>query len=792
MSYLDPPRIPGTPALNLGVLFPIFVVLLEAATGLCAGVLFDPLPTAGHVVVVLLVPAINFALWMAARREGEEPHHVGTLIVAGGAATTIAAIYSLMMLPILPFALVAILFVGIGLLPFAPVLAMIVACRLTGALAAHHDHVLRRGFAGAALGFCILLLVDTPSAATQLAVTWSLRGGAEATRGVALMRAIGDEDALLRLCYEDNRVANGPLTFALSSWRTGLFSGDSGTSTAAARELYFRATGQPFNHAERPRSRHDTRFMWDEDRGGEQVAGRVRDLSLASSRLDASIASQDNLAYFEWTMEFANASAIQQEARLALGLPEGAVVSRATLWVNGEPREASIAGRGAARQAYQNVVSASRDPLLVTTDGAGRALVQAFPVQPGSSLKLRVGVTAPLEIAADGRRKVALPAIVERNFNVADSLHHAVWIEGDGPLSANGAPFARDHLADGDTRMRGSIVDAMLQARGIRILAPQIAAPVQKIATLSATAKEPAISVVQSIDRQQITPPRTLAFLLDGSAANRPAALALRTALDRITAGQSVALVIADEEPVIVPAAPWSSAQRDRIRHAIDATSFTGGKDNAPALARALELAGEASSTLIWVHGPQPVSFNASRATIQQVLDRQTLLPRLIRYQPANWPAFTIEGESWFDTAQSVQPSGNMALDLASLVSDAAYAGARWKVARRPATAADAALPVGSSHILRLWAADEIAALPSAAGKARDDAITLAHRLNIVTPVSGAVVLETDKDYKEAGLPVPPAGDVPTLPEPGTWALLLIVFLLLAWMRKRLPRGVAI
>lgn len=44
----------------------------------------------------------------------------------------------------------------------------------------------------------------------------------------------------------------------------------------------------------------------------------------------------------------------------------------------------------------------------------------------------------------------------------------------------------------------------------------------------------------------------------------------------------------------------------------------------------------------------------------------------------------------------------------------------------------------------------------------------------LVTPVSGAVVLETQQQYVPTGLtPVDPQ-TVPAIPEPGTWALLAL------------------
>ena len=83
------------------------------------------------------------------------------------------------------------------------------------------------------------------------------------------------------------------------------------------------------------------------------------------------------------------------EARLQLALPPGGVVSRATLWVNGEEREAAYGGRGEVRAAYQRVaVQQRRDPLLVTTKGADRVLAQAFPVpRNGGTIKFKIGIT---------------------------------------------------------------------------------------------------------------------------------------------------------------------------------------------------------------------------------------------------------------------------------------------------------------------------------------------------------------------------------------------------------------
>lgn len=779
MSYTEPPP-PGPALLVFGVILPLVTLLVELATGLCAGAFFDPIPTWGHALVVLAVPAINYALWRAARRDRPGSPW---LMASAGAATVVAFAYALVFLPILPISLIGILFLGLGLLPFAPALAMVTSIKLAGRLVGEDGRDLRRWLGGAVAGLAALILVDLPSTATYLAVGWA--GGDEASvrRGTALMRAAGDESMLLRLCYGEGGRATGLASFVLSTWAEGSFAGSVSTSSTA-RELYYRATGKPFNAVERPRrgGGEGWRFGFDEDRGGANVGGRAEGLSLSASRLDGSVAAADSLAYLEWTALFANRSDSQQEARMTLALPPGAVASRATLWVNGEPREASVAGRGEARAAYEAVVSNRRDPLLVTTDGAGRLRVQAFPVPPGQSLKLRIGLTIPLDIAPDGGRSFALPAIAERNFEPGADLRHDIWIEGDGPLGASLPGPGPRMLPSGESRLRVAIGDGDL-ARRPRIIAGPIRAPATRTATVPAATGQPALTVVQTIARVRAPRPSSLILLLDASAANRRAAGGLGKALGALPPGLPVGLFIAAETPRAVAPAPWSPDQRSRMLQALADTSFGGGQDNLPALADAVAASAGPDPVLVWIHGPQPVAFARSGARLEQILERSRELPRLVRYQAETGPLFAVAGHPWFETARVVPPTGEAAADLAALLDRLTGNGESWQVTR--ALAAGPPGPASSVHIARLWGADRLATTADAKGHERVQAIALAHRLNIVTPVSGAVVLETDADYKRSGLAVPGSGDVPTVPEPATWALIAIVAALLAWQLRR-------
>jgi len=63
-----------------------------------------------------------------------------------------------------------------------------------------------------------------------------------------------------------------------------------------------------------------------------------------------------------------------------------------------------------------------------------------------------------------------------------------------------------------------------------------------------------------------------------------------------------------------------------------------------------------------------------------------------------------------------------------------------------------------------------------------DEATSLAVRYQLVTPVSGAVVLETAEQYRAAGLQPVDAGTVPTIPEPEMVALLIVAGAFLIWL----------
>jgi hypothetical protein len=75
------------------------------------------------------------------------------------------------------------------------------------------------------------------------------------------------------------------------------------------------------------------------------------------------------------------------------------------------------------------------------------------------------------------------------------------------------------------------------------------------------------------------------------------------------------------------------------------------------------------------------------------------------------------------------------------------------------------------------------------AARKTTETVELGMRYPLVTPVSGAVVLETKQQYQRAGLTPSDPATVPTIPEPSTWLLVVAAFSVLACARQRHVRA---
>jgi hypothetical protein len=802
-----PAPLPGGTYLSVGVIWPAAVIAIELATRMCAEAFFDPMPTLWHALAIALVPATNLLLWRRLRQPPAAGQSAGEggargadrwLVFASGATIAIAGFYALIFLPVLPMAIIAIIMV-IGLLPMAPFASFVVAVQLTSQLRARLAPVrLGRLLAGGiAAGLALLLALDVPAAATRLGLTWATSSEAsERERGLALLRTLGDHDLLLRLCYNSTGRPSGLLSALVMFGGNGLLEPERqriAQSPAEVREVYYRVTGKAFNAQPAPfRASRLGDFAFDADHGGTEVGGRIKGLDIVSSRMDVSVAGNDAVAYIEWIFEFRNTSAVDREARLAIALPPGGVVSRATLWVNGEEKEGAYGGRGEVRAAYQKVaVVQRRDPLLVTTRGADRLLAQAFPVgRNGGTIKFKIGITAPLELIEAGKARLVLPAVFDRNFSFPKDVGHSVWIESRQPLAAAAKGLAATRVEGGLFRVAGTLGDADLARTRPVVTVERDTGTGPVVAQLGEG--EAVIQEVASAPPK----PGALMLVVDGSARMRTTAPQLAAALRGLPPTARVGLIVAAEPLRRVALAPASEAHKARLARLLGEVAYVGGQDNGPALAEALlALESETDARLLWVHGPQPVPFRRSAARIEQATERLARLPEIVLYAVDPGPNELLPDRPWGWSARLLPRIASPESDLAAFFARELGAAPR-PVLRRSVAEPDKAgegTPKGSDHIARLWAKERIDALIRDKGGSRADAVALAVKYRLVTPVSGVVVLETKKQYDDSRLTPVAQATVPTIPEPHEWALMLMACLALGWLawRSRRQRAMA-
>lgn len=772
---------PGAGLLFIAVILPALTLFIEATTHFCAGAFFDPIPSWWHALAIFSVPVINGITWHQLRME--EGVQIARLNWMNAAVVTIAGLYAIIFLPLMLFGVIFVIYFGLGLLPCAPILAFAGSWRLRWHLNRHARRTGRTRLGGLAIGMLVgvaaVLLPDLPNAITKTAMQFAdSEDPLVSQRGVNVLRRIGHQETMLRTCYDRSR--------RYTDFAAMLISPDDRLTQEEARKIFFRVTGRPFNSVPPPElfmkggrwNAMNDNFTWDFDSGlgGEAVAGRVKGLSLISSRMDTLVVSDEALSYTEWILEFKNVSPRQREARLQIALPADGVVSRLTLWVNGEEREAAFAGRSQVRKAYQKVaVEQRKDPVLVTTSGPDRVMMQCFPVPPnGETMKVRIGVTAPLVLDGPQTGLAFWPRIIERNFNFAPGASHSVWAQSKANISFPMEALRHGVDKSGRHRLQGDLTDNDLMQPGCFMTVQRDAA----FPTVWAEGQSAESIVVQRADNRAIPGANKVILVIDGSAGMQPFMDEIANALKAGGSSlKTVALVASDSSTnrVVAVSDLGDGEAGQALADRVSRLHCAGGQDNLPALREGFDTAIETEqSALVWIHGPQPVVLG-SPENFRQRLERNGDRVRIFDFQTHPGPNRVIEALGGLGV-HSFARRGSVETDLNRLFKQLAGNAKETVMRREEKPKLDAAKEgMGAhagKHVARLWARQHVEEL--AAGRRTSEAVALAGRYQLVTSVSGAVVLETQQQFDAAGLtPVDPM-TIPMIPEPATTTLLLL------------------
>ncbi|MCG8581174.1 MAG: XrtN system VIT domain-containing protein [Bacteroidales bacterium] len=130
-----------------------------------------------------------------------------------------------------------------------------------------------------------------------------------------------------------------------------------------------------------------------------------RDLHVSKEVTDVRVYPDYRMAYFEKTFWITNThqwERSQQEALFTFNLPDGAVASSLSLWIDGKEEKSRLTTRKKATNAYKTIVGKERrDPVVLHWQEGNRLTATIFPCTPHEPRRVKIGVTVPLRQSND-------------------------------------------------------------------------------------------------------------------------------------------------------------------------------------------------------------------------------------------------------------------------------------------------------------------------------------------------------------------------------------------------------
>ncbi|HEY9790625.1 MAG TPA: VIT domain-containing protein [Candidatus Obscuribacterales bacterium] len=188
-----------------------------------------------------------------------------------------------------------------------------------------------------------------------------------------------------------------------------------------------------------------------------EQATKIPGLRRAESLITGIVDPESLTASYYWNFVVSNSTGSEQEAQIELALPDGAAVTRATLWINGVAQEAAFNETWKVERAYNWITKLHRDPLLVTQTSPGHILIKASPVMPGRKMQFRIGITAAGRMNG-GQAEFSLPRIVSTNMSDLGSTNQ-IHIQSSAPVYSNNAGIQT--LIGGDGYLSKGNVDRL-------------------------------------------------------------------------------------------------------------------------------------------------------------------------------------------------------------------------------------------------------------------------------------------------------------------------------------------
>lgn len=750
----------------VGIILPIITLSVELYAGICAMEFFNPIPTVWHVLLVAFVPILNsYIFWILYNEKFQKP----TLLAwASLASISISLFYAIVFAPLMPIGFLAILLIGIGLLPLAPSLSLlaifVMRREIIEAIGKSFPLTWKGSLIGLLMVIGIVYLSESNIRATRLAIEEA--DSSEVVKQIEALRFLRNsgDSLFMRSLVNSPYSRNLTITEATESFFKGEEEARIGNWTRRSNneQVFYRLNGETYNE-------YRTK--------GHANTYQDPSLQLVASQIDGSIDNDASLGYLEWTFVFKNTSDWQREATSDIKLPKGGVVSRLTLWINGEEREAAYAENNRVIRAYESVTAKRRDPVLVTKSGKDLVHMKAFPIEPnGGEMKVRIGITFPLEIENEKSGLVDLPQFEGHNFLVPETTKHIVWFESKNKLeSANqNLRFEKEGKI---TAIRGNLSNDEIKQVNTKIRAT-------KNENKFAWTKDESNLITQKVEVRKTFKPTRFIFAIDTSKRFKTEKENIISLIKNLPQDNEIGLVLSGgnglNTEIVYPNSFVGSPTE--IAEKINQANFDGGTDNMPALAKASQIAQEKEgSVVIALYAPQPFNF-ATTLDNSQYFTRRINNAKIYRFVSVDSYDAVEESLKNYEILQTPPRYSDLKTDVETFLSQLKEENQSFQYIREKAENIDISdSKETSKHLIRLWANDEVSRILEQE-KDEKKAVELAQKYQLVTPVTGAVVLETQQQYDQFGLKPVDNATVPTIPEPETYLLIAIVLGVLVWL----------
>ncbi|CAN5536626.1 hypothetical protein BH11CYA1_BH11CYA1_49770 [soil metagenome] len=393
-----------------------------------------------------------------------------------------------------------------------------------------------------------------------------------------------------------------------------------------AERLYFMLEGKPFVIENKTAASavvplsgatylNQTSHMNAEQLKNFAIGAKTPGVTLTRSTINGNLHPDSLSATLVWTLVFQNDGQKGQIARAELSLPEGAAITGAKVWQNGEAVEGSFAAEGNRNLANYSVDCEGS----VSELGRGKYLLQGPTLQPDSQVKMQVTMVMPMELEQLESAQIRLPQIVDSNFSLEGD--HNLELLSDNNFENSYSAFTSGKREDGLKFLSGALSAEQVESSPLSIMCKRH--PVTALASCRDTglfkdffsssipAKQEqaadkahySLSLIRQIEQTVASAPGRIVVVLDGSVETAKYLGQIKDALKHIPSGIPVSVMVASNDDQTINKPEDLNAALGKL----NTVSFKGGQENLKTLVKAAEFAGHTKEgVVLWLHGRQP------------------------------------------------------------------------------------------------------------------------------------------------------------------------------------------